>query len=145
MAEICIEDESEEFTGFDTDEEDKERQEEFSDDENMATVTIVGTGNMARGLTARLAAGGHDVEIVGHSTEQAEQFVAQLADTGVSSTTLEAANGDIVILAIWYAAARDVVSEHADRLAGRVLVDITNPVDTATFDGLVTPAGSSPC
>jgi len=109
----------------------------------MATVTIVGTGNMARGLTTRLAAGGHAIEIVGHSAEQADQFLSQLDGDPATSTTLDAARGDIVVLALWYSAARDVVADHAGRLAGRILIDITNPVDTATFDGLVTPAGSS--
>jgi 8-hydroxy-5-deazaflavin:NADPH oxidoreductase len=28
-------------------------------------------------------------------------------------------------------------------LAGKIVVDITNPVDVSTFDGLVTPPGSS--
>jgi predicted dinucleotide-binding enzyme len=98
---------------------------------------------MARGLAARLTAGGHGIEIVGHSTQQGEQFASLLAGTGATSTTLDAAQGDIVILALWYSAARDLVADQADRLAGRILVDITNPVDTATFDGLVTPAGSS--
>ena len=33
--------------------------------------------------------------------------------------------------------------EYSDRLAGKVVVDITNPVNTETWDDLATPAGTS--
>jgi 8-hydroxy-5-deazaflavin:NADPH oxidoreductase len=46
-------------------------------------------------------------------------------------------------LALWYDAALPVVQQYGDALAGKTIVDITNPVDVSTFDGLVTPAGSS--
>lgn len=34
-------------------------------------------------------------------------------------------------------------SGSADRLAGKVVVDMTNPVDTQTWDRLATPPGAS--
>lgn len=37
----------------------------------------------------------------------------------------------------------EVVDLYADRLDGKVVVDITNPLDFATFDSLVVPDGSS--
>jgi predicted dinucleotide-binding enzyme len=52
-------------------------------------------------------------------------------------------NGDIVILAVYYAALQDILSEYADKLAGKVVVDITNPVNLDTFDSLLVPADSS--
>ena len=53
------------------------------------------------------------------------------------------ASGDVVVLAVPYGAAAEVVAAHGDELRGKVVVDITNPVDWATFEGLVTPADSS--
>jgi predicted dinucleotide-binding enzyme len=47
------------------------------------------------------------------------------------------------VLAVPYPAAAEVIAEHGDALRGKVVVDITNPVDWATFEGLVTPADSS--
>jgi predicted dinucleotide-binding enzyme len=47
------------------------------------------------------------------------------------------------VLALAYGAAADVVSQHATQLAGKVVVDITNPVDFATFDDLAVSAGTS--
>jgi len=55
----------------------------------------------------------------------------------------ESITGDIVILALPYGAVDDVLSQYAGRLDGKVVVDLTNPVDFATFDSLVVPAGSS--
>jgi predicted dinucleotide-binding enzyme len=47
-----------------------------------------------------------------------------------------------VILAVYYPDAQAAVDEHRDELAGKVVIDITNPVNE-TFDGLVTPPDSS--
>ena len=47
------------------------------------------------------------------------------------------------MLALPYAAAEEVAAAHRDELAGKVVVDISNPVDFATFDSLVVPAGTS--
>jgi hypothetical protein len=37
--------------------------------------------------------------------------------------------GDVVVLAIWYAAVDDVLGRYGDQLDGKVVVDITNPID----------------
>jgi len=50
--------------------------------------------------------------------------------------------GDIVILALPYASEAPVVAQYGDALAGKVIVDISNPFDPA-FTGLVAPVGSS--
>lgn len=50
---------------------------------------------------------------------------------------------EVIVLATPYEAALEVASARRDELAGKVVADITNPVDWAGFDGLVTPAGSS--
>jgi 8-hydroxy-5-deazaflavin:NADPH oxidoreductase len=46
------------------------------------------------------------------------------------------------VLAVYYSDARAAVEQHADQLAGKVVVDITNPVDE-NLDGLVVPADGS--
>jgi len=50
--------------------------------------------------------------------------------------------GDLVVLAVYYPDARDAVEQYADQLAGKPVVDITNPVNE-TFDGLVVPPDGS--
>jgi len=112
----------------------------------MADVTIVGAGNMARGIATRLLAGGSVVRIVAPTIEHATNLADELGRTGgsVTGTGLqEPLRGEVVVLATPYEAALDVVSTRGDELDGKIVVDISNPVDWATFDRLVTPADSS--
>ena len=108
-------------------------------------VTIIGTGNMARGIGTRALAGGHDVTVVGKDSDRAQEAVSALSEAGgdvSAAVESEELTGDIVVLAVYYPDARAAVERHAERLAGRVVVDITNPVNE-TFDGLVVPADGS--
>jgi predicted dinucleotide-binding enzyme len=47
------------------------------------------------------------------------------------------------VLAVPFDAAERIAAEHADALAGRAVVDVSNPVDFSTFDALIVPPGSS--
>ena len=107
-------------------------------------ITIVGTGNMARGIATRALAGGHDVTVVGTERAKAEDLAEDLggAGGGGSAQAGDAVGGDVVVLAVPYAAASDVLAKHRDDLAGSVIVDITNPVDFSTFQPLSLDAGS---
>ena len=52
--------------------------------------------------------------------------------------------GEVVVFAVvYYPGIKDAVWQYGDRLAGKVVVDITNPVDTQTWDRLATAPGSS--
>jgi NADPH-dependent F420 reductase len=103
-------------------------------------ITIVGTGNMARGIATRALAGGHDVTLVGTERAKAESLASEL---GGSAKAGDAVGGDIVVLAVPYAAVSDVLAAHRDDLGDSVIVDITNPVDFSTFQPLSLDAGSA--
>jgi 8-hydroxy-5-deazaflavin:NADPH oxidoreductase len=106
-------------------------------------VTIVGAGNMGRGVGTRAVAGGHEVEIVDRDSDEARRLAD---DLGERATALEAGadpGGEVVVFAVYYPGIKEAVQEYGDRLAGKVVVDITNPVDTETGDSLATPAGTS--
>ena len=49
---------------------------------------------------------------------------------------------DVVVLAVWYQAVDDVLSRYEGELDDKVVVDITNPVDTETYAPLNIEAGS---
>ena len=52
--------------------------------------------------------------------------------------------GDVVVLAIWYpAAVDDVLGRYGSQLDGKVVVDITNPIDVEAFEPLKVDAGSA--
>lgn len=106
-------------------------------------VTIVGAGNMGRGVGMRAVAGGHDVEIVDRDPAEAQRLVEEL---GGGATALERGapfGGEVVVLAVYYPGNKDVVREYADQLAGKVVVDVSNPVNTETWDSLATAPGIS--
>jgi 8-hydroxy-5-deazaflavin:NADPH oxidoreductase len=52
-------------------------------------------------------------------------------------------SGDVVVLAVWYAVLQDVLSRYGDQLTGKVVVDITNPLDVEAFEPLSLDAGSA--
>ena len=106
-------------------------------------VTIVGAGNMGRAIGTRAVAGGHEVEIVANDPSHAQKLASEL---GGSATALEAGapfGGEVVVFAVYYPGIKDAVRQYADQLAGKVVVDITNPVNFETFDSLVVPADGS--
>jgi predicted dinucleotide-binding enzyme len=50
---------------------------------------------------------------------------------------------EVIVLAVYYPGIKDAGQQCADQLAGKVVVDITNPVDTQSWDKLATPPGTS--
>jgi predicted dinucleotide-binding enzyme len=112
-------------------------------------VTIFGTGNMARAIGTRVLAGGHGLTVLGTSREKAEGLADEIrgaapAGAAVSAgTSGDPIDADVVVLAVWYAAAAPIVAGYGDALSGKIVVDITNPVDPQTYDRLVTPPDSS--
>ena len=109
----------------------------------MSGISIIGTGNMARILGGMALAGGSTVEIIGRDADKAADLASELGGGATTAKIGDVPAGDIVILAVLYAGAAPVISQYGDALAGKVIVDITNPADPAGFTGLVTPADSS--
>lgn len=109
----------------------------------MTSLTIIGAGNMARGIATRAVAGGHSVQLLARDESNAGALANELTGTVTSGPLAAAITGDIVVLALPYDAALSVAADLRDALNGKVVIDITNPVDFATFDTMVTPADSS--
>ena len=91
----------------------------------MTHVSIIGKGNMGQAISSIVTEGGNTVEVLDQSD----------ADKPVT--------GDIVVLAVPYPAVADVIAQRADQFAGKVVVDITNPLNFETFDSLTVPADGS--
>jgi predicted dinucleotide-binding enzyme len=115
-------------------------------------VSIIGAGNMARGIGSRAMAGGHAVRLIDRSHKKAADLADELrgaAPGAGASSAIQASDAigvedaDVVVLALPYPAGVEAVAEYGTALTGSVLVDISNPVDFTTFDGLVVPSGSS--
>ncbi|AYC43828.1 NADPH-dependent F420 reductase [Streptomyces griseorubiginosus] len=110
-------------------------------------ITIVGAGNMARGIATRALVGGHDVTITAKDPDKAVQLADELSEQdhgGQVAAGDESAldRADIVVLAVPFAAAEQLAASYGPRLGGKVLIDISNPVD-GTLDALVVNPGTS--
>jgi predicted dinucleotide-binding enzyme len=105
----------------------------------VTVVTIVGAGNMGVAIAGVLEKGGNTVQVLTRDPQKASAAIPA-ATHGIVGDPI---TSDIVILALPYAALTDVLGQYAGVLDGKVVVDITNPVDFATFDSLIVPAGSS--
>ncbi|AXK46411.1 NADPH-dependent F420 reductase [Brachybacterium saurashtrense] len=92
----------------------------------MTAVTIIGTGAMANSIGGVFATAGANVSYVSHGE--------------IASAPIE---GEIVVLAVPYPAVAEIISTRGEQLAGKTVVDITNPLNFETFDELVVPAASS--
>jgi predicted dinucleotide-binding enzyme len=122
----------------------------------MSSISIIGTGNMARTIGALAVAGGNTVEIMGRDQSKAADLAKTLGGSATTGEWGAVPAGDIVIVALLYAGVVPVVAHYGEALAGKVIVDISNPFNSAA-DGLahreetsiareaakVAPAGSS--
>ncbi|MER6133724.1 NAD(P)-binding domain-containing protein [Streptomyces sp. NPDC001815] len=111
-------------------------------------ITIVGAGNMARGIATRALVGGHAVTITAKDADKAVALVDELGRQVHGSGRAGAADdfavdtADIVVLAVPFDAAKELAASYGARLNGKVLVDISNPVD-ASLDALVVAPDTS--
>jgi len=111
-------------------------------------ITIIGTGKMARGIGTRLVAGGNSVTLLSRNPEKGADLAANLqaaAHQGASAQAVPFGSpiqDEVVVLAVPYPAVAETIQPYTAQLTGKILVDITNPVN-ATFDGLATPPDSS--
>jgi predicted dinucleotide-binding enzyme len=107
----------------------------------MSTISIIGTGGMAAAIGGLAAKAGHTVEVMSRDAVKARALAEQIGAGATTGTFGAAPPGDIVILAVPYSAVLDVVKQYGEELAGKVLVDITNPV-ASDHTSFVTPGDS---
>jgi 8-hydroxy-5-deazaflavin:NADPH oxidoreductase len=108
----------------------------------MTTISIIGSGNMATAIGTRAAQHGHTIELISRAPAKAQALADQIGHGASVGTFGAPPAGDIVILAVLYAGAVDVIAKYGDALAGKILVDITNPFN-ADASGVVTTPGNS--
>lgn len=101
-------------------------------------IAFIGAGKVGAPLATRLAESGHQVTLAqlrpgSQSLEQAlarsQKLVAQPADEALQQA-------DVVFLATPFGALETLLPAWAEALAGKVLVDCTNPVGTGLSHGL---------
>ncbi len=95
---------------------------------------------MARGLATRLLEGGQNVSLIEHTPGKAQALADELKSShNGGSITLakpDSIPGEVVFLAIPFGSAESVIERYKNQLTGKVLVDITNPLNYQKMEPL---------
>lgn len=105
----------------------------------VPSVTVIGAGNIDAAVAQVATNAGAAVQILARDTEKAAGAAPQ-ATAGVIG---DAVTGEVVVLAVPYSAFDEVLAAYPDGLAGKVVVDPSNPIDFSTGDIVIEPVGSS--
>ncbi len=98
-------------------------------------VAVLGTGQVAIDLAKGFASRGHSVVFGTRDAQGATAHKALAAVAGSSATSYAAAAkaGDMAVLATSWAGAQNALQlAGADNLAGKLVIDVTNPLDFST-------------
>jgi predicted dinucleotide-binding enzyme len=94
-----------------------------------STVAIIGTGNIGSELAANFAAGGQDFLLAGRDQDAARKLAFGLGGHAEAVSVDEAVDrAGVLVPALWLDDFKQFIAQYGDRLAGKVIVDPTNPV-----------------
>jgi 8-hydroxy-5-deazaflavin:NADPH oxidoreductase len=97
--------------------------------ESDGTVAIIGTGTIGSTLAAEFAAGGQDFLLAGRDQEATRKIAAGLGGHAEAVSADEAVDrADVLVVAVWLDDFRQFIAHYGGRLAGKVIVDPSNPV-----------------
>jgi 8-hydroxy-5-deazaflavin:NADPH oxidoreductase len=106
-------------------------------------VAIIGAGNVGKALGTSITRAGHHVTITAKHPEHAKAAAQEIGAQSAESPAEAVSDADIVILAIPFVGAADEVTlEIRDRVAGKTVIDVTNPMKP-DFSGLATEGSSA--
>ena len=97
-------------------------------------VTVIGAGNMGSAFVKQLVAAGHSVTVTSRNLDKARTVAAAHPGAVAAIADNAATHADVVVLATGYADAVTALRS-VGPLAGKVVIDITNPL-TADYMGL---------
>lgn len=110
------------------------------------TLTIIGAGNMGKGIAHVAARGGAAVTIIDRNANDARTLAEEVQAANLGATVqpgkIDGPLGDVVVFATWYTGAQELAQQLGQRLDGKVVVDISNPL-TADFTSLAIAGDTS--
>jgi 8-hydroxy-5-deazaflavin:NADPH oxidoreductase len=106
-------------------------------------VTIIGAGNMGSAIAKRAIAGGNEVEIVDRNPDDARSLADELGGGATAVEPDGELGGELAVLAVYYGSIAEAVEQYRDRLQGKVVVEISIPLDWESMDGFVIPPDTS--
>ena len=109
-----------------------------------STVAIIGTGNIGGTLAAEFAAGGRDFLLAGRDEEAARKLAAGLGGLAEAVSVDEAVDrAGVLVVAVWLDDFEQFIARYGGRLAGKVIIDPTNPVGPDGAGGPLQPKKNS--
>jgi predicted dinucleotide-binding enzyme len=96
---------------------------------NKAKVAVIGLGTIGRIVAANFVKGNRPVIVADRKIEKANEF-AQKSGTLAQPMSIPAAikEADIVVLAVWFGAIKELFTQYATELQGKIIVDPSNPI-----------------
>ena len=94
-----------------------------------STVAIIGTGTIGSTLAGHFAAGGQNFLLADRDQDKARKIAANLGGDAEAASIDEAVErADVLVVALWLDAFQQFIAQYGARLAGKVIVDPSNPV-----------------
>lgn len=101
-------------------------------------IGIIGTGRIGGALARHWVNAGHEVLMSSRHPEELQDLAKELGPRAHVGTPQQAASfGPVVLVSVPYGAMPQIGADFADELAGKVVIDTSNPV--AGRDGLQVP------
>jgi 8-hydroxy-5-deazaflavin:NADPH oxidoreductase len=93
------------------------------------TTAIIGVGNVGGALARHLAGGGEPVVLAARDEPAAAALAGELGSLASAASVPEAIGAaDVVVLAVWFDALKQVIADYGDLMDGRVVADPSNPL-----------------
>jgi 8-hydroxy-5-deazaflavin:NADPH oxidoreductase len=93
------------------------------------STAIIGVGKIGQALATHLTGGGEAVILAASKPASAEQLARELGRSASAADVADAIeHADAVIFAVWLDVLEDLVRHNAARLAGKVVIDPSNPI-----------------
>ena len=105
-------------------------------------IAIIGTGNVGRALATSLTRAGHHVTLAARDVAKTQLVADELGTDVAANASAAVAATDATILAVPFSAAAEVAQEIEAAATGKVVIDVTNPLN-ADYSGLATDPGTS--
>jgi 8-hydroxy-5-deazaflavin:NADPH oxidoreductase len=92
-------------------------------------IAVVGLGNIGGQLATALVEAGHRIAVVDHGSGKAQAFAEKSKGKAYATTLPDAlAKSDMIIFGVWFNVIRELIPQYRDKLAGKVVVDPSNPI-----------------
>jgi NADPH-dependent F420 reductase len=91
-------------------------------------LAIIGSGNVGKALAASARRAGHDVILSARTPGHAEEAARTVGAQAAADNAIAVRDADLIILAVPYAAVVDVAADIGAHVAGRTVIDVTNPL-----------------